>query len=176
MRSDYLESVIFTWLLDCSHVKKHQISACAAPSNQWRIHSKGAGGVVEDFTEGWSGGSSVIAPRSSLLRAQISAMGRSLKVSYHAKCTFWCLLYINMCPRCIRELTKCQKRKPSLFSSVLKSLNTGVQRSWSRFAIRYDVIYVDPRPYQKRHRINARRILDVIWSLFTLASIANAQS
>ena len=32
-----------------------------------------------------------------------------LKGTYHAKCTFVRLLYMNVCPRCSRELTKCQK-------------------------------------------------------------------
>ena len=53
-----------------------------------------------------------------------------LKGSYHAKCTFVHLLYMNMCPRCFRELTKCQKTQPSLFSSIPKSLKTGLQRIW----------------------------------------------
>ena len=26
-----------------------------------------------------------------------------LKGTYRAKCTFWCLLYITMCPRCVRK-------------------------------------------------------------------------
>ena len=52
-----------------------------------------------------------------------------LKVTYYATSPFSCLLYIKMCPRCVRELTKCQKTKPSLFYSVPKSLKTGVQRS-----------------------------------------------
>ena len=51
-----------------------------------------------------------------------------LKGTYHAKCTFVRLLYINMCPRCSRELTKCQKTQPSLFSSIPKSLKKGLQR------------------------------------------------
>ena len=49
----------------------------------------------------------------------------SLKGTYHAKCTFLCLLYIKMCPRCVRELTQRQQLKLSLFSSVPKSLKTG---------------------------------------------------
>jgi len=62
-----------SWSSDSS-----QISACAASSNQWAIHSKGAGRVSEDFTGGWSGSSSIIAPPLSLLGplAEISAMGR----------------------------------------------------------------------------------------------------
>ena len=59
----------------------------------------------------------------------------SLKGTYHAKCTFVCLLYMNMCPRCVRELTKCQKTQPSLFSFIPKSLKTGLQRSWYRSEI-----------------------------------------
>ena len=51
-----------------------------------------------------------------------------LKGTYHAKCTFVRLFYMNMCPRCSRELTKCQKTQPSLFSSIPKSLKKGLQR------------------------------------------------
>ena len=51
-----------------------------------------------------------------------------LKGTYHAKCTFVSLLYMNMCPRCVRELTKSQKTQPSLFSSIPKSLKTGLQQ------------------------------------------------
>ena len=50
-----------------------------------------------------------------------------LKGTYHAKCTCVRLVYMNMCPRCSRELTKCQKTQPSLFSSIPKSLKTGLQ-------------------------------------------------
>ena len=42
----------------------------------------------------------------------------SLKGTYHAKCTFVRLLYMNMC----------QKTQPSLFSSIPKSLKKGLQR------------------------------------------------
>ena len=47
----------------------------------------------------------------SLLEETYQALCRELKQDinlkgmYYAKCTFWCLLYINMCPRCVRELT-----------------------------------------------------------------------
>ena len=36
----------------------------------------------------------------------------------------FCTLCMNMCPRCVRELTKCQKTQPSLFFSIPKSLKT----------------------------------------------------
>ena len=62
---------------NCSHVKKHQISACAASSNQWAIYSKGAGRVSEDFTGGWSGGSSIIAPPLSLLAPRSSGTNKA---------------------------------------------------------------------------------------------------
>ena len=68
--------------------------------------------------------------------------GDNLKGTYHAKCTFVRLLYMNMCPRCSRELTKCQKTQPSLFSSIPKSLKTGLQRIWSRLIQILTLFYV----------------------------------
>jgi len=66
----------------------------------------------------------------NLLKTWWRLWDEALKVSYHAKCTFWCLLYIMMCHRCVSRLTKCQKVQPSLISSVPASLKTGVQESW----------------------------------------------
>ena len=74
----------------------------------------------------------------------------TLKVSYHAKCTFWCLLYINMCPRCVpgvspvcprcvRELTQRQEIKPSLFLRTQISKNGGTTEL-IQICVRYDVI------------------------------------
>ena len=75
---------------------------------------------------------------SNIIKVEKSSSNRIIvkhwKGTYHAKCTFLCLLCITMCPRCVRRLTKCQKIKPSLFSSVPTSLKTGEQWSWSRFA------------------------------------------
>ena len=58
-----------------------------------------------------------------------------LKGTYHAKCTFVRLLYMNMCPRCSRELTKCQKTQPSLFSSTNQEETAtaiAVRKRWRR--------------------------------------------
>ena len=62
-----------SWSSDSS-----QISACAASSNQWAIHSKGAGRVSEDFTGGWSGSSSIIAPPLSLLDPRSSGTNKAI--------------------------------------------------------------------------------------------------
>ena len=74
----------------------------------------------------------------------------TLKGTYHAKCTFVLLLYMNMCPRCSRELTKCQKTQPSLFSSIPKSLKKGLQRIWSKLIQIWTLLW--------RHRSGATAI------------------
>ena len=56
----------------------------------------------------------------------------NLKGSYHAKCTFVRLSYMNMGHWGVRELTKCLKIQPSLFSSIPKSLKTGLKRIWKK--------------------------------------------
>ena len=39
-------------------------------------------------------------------RVKCSGVACYLKVTDYAKCTFWCVLYINMCPRCVRRIRK----------------------------------------------------------------------
>ena len=56
------------------------------------------------------------------------------------------VFYKSMCPRCVRELTKCQKTKPSLFSSVPKSLKTEL----IQICVRYDVNHIYQHSYQKQ--------------------------
>ena len=63
---------------------------------------------------------------------QIKNLTYTLKGTYHTKSTLVRLLYMNMCPRGSRELTKCQKTQPSLSSSIPKSLKKGLQRIWSK--------------------------------------------
>jgi len=73
-----------SWSSDSS-----QISACAASSNQWVIHSKGAGRVSEDFTGGWSGSSSIIAPLLSLLAPRSSILDPQAKIRPLGRYSRW---------------------------------------------------------------------------------------
>ena len=91
-----------------------------------------------------------------------------LKGTYHAKCTFWCLLYINVSPVSRGTLAESENKTLSLFLRTQISKKRGNNGADPDLRpIWRNIGNVDPRHYQKvAIRNNA-----VIWSVFTLASL-----
>ena len=83
-----------------------------------------------------------------------------------------------MCPQCVRRLTQCQKTKPSLFSSIPTSLKNGCPTELIQILLpilrtigNVGRLYTHGPIRSVAIRNNACRVLEVIWSLFTLASM-----
>ena len=92
-----------------------------------------------------------------------------LKGTYHAKCTFGCLLYINMCPRCVRGTHKVSENKTlSLFLRTQISKN-GAATELIQICVRYDVISEMWTHGTIRKWLSETMpiVLDVIWLVFT---------
>ena len=56
-----------------------------------------------------------------------------LKVTYYAKSTFTCILYISMCPLCVKRFGMFQEQRFSLFLSWSIYIKTCLKMSWSDF-------------------------------------------
>ena len=89
-----------------------------------------------------------------------------LKVPSYAKCTFLCLLYINICPRCVRKLTVLENKTLSLFLRTQISKDGGTT-GLIQICIRYDVIsemWAGFTPTALSEMSLAETMRDVIWT------------